>query len=123
MPSATPARPGRRRELAAAIFNDGRLQREIADAAGVSPMTLSGIVTGRIAAPRRSTRMAIAQALGKAEDELFPERVDAAPVEDEQDDEESDLFELTDEQMDFIGAVLAGALRRRRERERHAGAA
>ena len=71
MPSTL--RDNRRRPLAIAIYDDGRQQRDIAEAAGIAGPTLSGIVSGRIRDPKPETRAAIARALGRDVDDLFPE--------------------------------------------------
>lgn len=126
MPSALRARPGRRRELALAVYDSGHHQHEIAAIAGISPMTLSGIVTGRIATPRQATRTAIAKALDRDVAELFPDLAD-----DDTDVYEHDEAlaaqvraervaqgvspELTDEQLRFIGAVVASDARKPRD--------
>lgn len=127
MPSTLSVRPGRRRELVVAILDDGRQQQQVAVAAGISPMTLSGIVTGRIREPRRGTRERIARALNRPHDELFPEYADD-PIDDADESagfdesvaakvraqcaEQGVAYELTDEQLDFIGAVIASDQRR-----------
>jgi len=69
-------RPPRRRELAKALIDDGREHREVATAAGFNPGYFSGIVSGRIRAPRPETRARIAEALHRPEPELFPEFYD-----------------------------------------------
>lgn len=67
--------PTRRRTLTIAVLDDGREQREIAAAAGISEQALSGACTGRIRNPRPATRQAIARALGRTEHELFSDEV------------------------------------------------
>ena len=101
---------------------DGRQHREIAEAAGIAPQTLSGILSGRIRDPRPRPVPAIADALGRREDEIFPEYASTDVVID--DDLAAKVRaqriaqglppELTDEQMDFIGAVVFSDLRGRK---------
>lgn len=120
MPPSRPHR-GRRRELHIALVDDGREHQEVAAAAGIAPQTLSGIVTGRIRDPRAQTRAQIANALGRREEELFPEytTADVAVEEDLAAKVRAQRMaqglppEPTDEQMDFIGAVVFSDLRRR----------
>jgi transcriptional regulator with XRE-family HTH domain len=114
MPS--PARPGQtpRRRLAVALLDDGRERQAIAAAAGIAPQTLSGIVTGRIRHPKPETTRAIAQVLGRAERELFDDTAapDLSPA--RQRLAQGLPAELTDEQVDLIGRLVAVGLRRAR---------
>jgi transcriptional regulator with XRE-family HTH domain len=119
MPPSRPHR-GRRSELAVALAIDGRQHRDIAASAGLAPQTLSRILSGRIRDPRPQTRHAIASALGRTPEEIFPEYTTAAPA--DTDDVAGRVRaqrvaqglppEPTDDQLAFVGAVIAGDLRR-----------
>jgi len=55
-----------------AIIEDGRKVADIAAAAGLSTVTVSGVITGRMRATPNN-RARIAFALGRPEHELFPD--------------------------------------------------
>ena len=57
--------------LKAAIYGKGLLQVDVAEAVGVTEMSLSQIVTGRRSASRE-LQMKLARVLGVDETELFP---------------------------------------------------
>jgi transcriptional regulator with XRE-family HTH domain len=57
-------------KLKIAVILDGRTSAEIAAAAGLSQVTMSGVVTGRLRATP-NVRARLAQALGKPEHDLF----------------------------------------------------
>jgi plasmid maintenance system antidote protein VapI len=76
MPHPGPYRWPRQQKLKIAIIVDGRTAAEIAEAAGISAVHLSAVVTGRSRlTPNMSARLATA--LGRPEHDLFAD-VDAA---------------------------------------------
>jgi transcriptional regulator with XRE-family HTH domain len=66
----------RNKALAKALIDDGREHRQFAADIGVSNVTFSGVVSGRVK-PSASLRARIALGLGRPERELFPEEVSA----------------------------------------------
>ena len=74
-----PYRWPRQPRLRFALWEDGRPIKDICQAAGLSQVTTSGVVTGRLRATE-NVRRRLAAALGRDESELFDLDADDAEV-------------------------------------------